>query len=365
MRYRVSKYFNETFDLSHAAFFSIAVHLVFFSMHPFGIFDKPLVQEKKYKKVRLEVVKKPEVVPVPQKKLEVKRPVLPQKPLLSKPVAIPVSKPIRQVESKAINTPRPTVAPLINTAPKNFAVAASASIQKTSFKAIHYTAIPRAVNDNTQTSPYWVSSPIGKAEVGRFVVRGPRMNVSAKINNAPSIIPGAGNTRTARLASSGVQARLDRREFHPRGRTGKFDKLEPGSGGYSTLVATHGSNRLTFNPQIRSVAEIMPEQDQLSADELNNLWNGYTTKVRMMIARAKIYPPVARENGQQGKIHLSFKLGKNGEILKLLVEHSSGYEVLDEAARRAVLDAGPFPPIPEKLNKQYVLLKLPVAFILR
>lgn len=363
MRYRVSRYFNGTFGLSHAAIFSIVAHLVFFSMHPFGIFDNPPVQEKKYKKVRLEVVKKPVVVPVPPKKLEVKRPVLPQKSFLSKPVAISVSQPIRQVESGDINVLRPAVAPLINTAPKNFGVAASAEIQKTSFKATQYTALPRAVNDNTQTSPFLVASPIGNAEVGRFKVRGTRMNVSAKINNAPSIILGAGNTQTARLASSGVQTRFDRKKFHPRGRTGKFNELKPGSGTHSTLVATHGSARLTFNPQIRNVAEIM--QDQLSGDELNNLWNGYTTKVRMMIARAKIYPPVARENGQEGKIHLSFKLGKNGEIIKLLVEHSSGHEVLDEAARRAVLDAGPFPPIPEKLNKQYVLLKLPVAFILR
>jgi protein TonB len=114
------------------------------------------------------------------------------------------------------------------------------------------------------------------------------------------------------------------------------------------------------------VAELnLDIQDQLSIEELNALWNGYTTKVRQMIARAKIYPSGARDKGQQGKIDLSFKLGKNGGVLKLLVEHSSGHAMLDEAARDAVENAGPFPPIPEKLNKQYVLLKLPVSFILR
>ena len=109
----------------------------------------------------------------------------------------------------------------------------------------------------------------------------------------------------------------------------------------------------------------LDNQDQLSVEELNELWDGYTTTVRQMIARAKVYPPQAREKGQQGKINLSFKLGKNGGVLKLLVDHSSGYEMLDEAARDAVKNAGPFPPIPEKLNKQYVSLKLPVSFILR
>ena len=110
---------------------------------------------------------------------------------------------------------------------------------------------------------------------------------------------------------------------------------------------------------------LIPEQDPLLKEELNNLWNGYTNKVRQMIAKAKIYPPKAREKGQQGKIHLSFKIGKDGKVLKLFVEHSSGYEILDEAARIAITNAGPFPPIPEKLEKQYALLKLPISFVLR
>ena len=51
MRSAISKYFNDSFDLSHAAFISIAVHFLFFATQPFGIFDKPLVQEEKYKKI--------------------------------------------------------------------------------------------------------------------------------------------------------------------------------------------------------------------------------------------------------------------------------------------------------------------------
>ncbi|GIS85162.1 MAG: hypothetical protein CM1200mP16_14620 [Nitrospina sp.] len=69
-----------------------------------------------------------------------------------------------------------------------------------------------------------------------------------------------------------------------------------------------------------------------------------------MIAKAKIYPPKPREKGQQGKIYLSFKIAKDGNVLKLLVEHSSGYEILDEAARIAITEAGPFPPFPETIK---------------
>ena len=84
-----------------------------------------------------------------------------------------------------------------------------------------------------------------------------------------------------------------------------------------------------------------------------------------MIANAKIYPSKARDKGKQGKTLLSFQIGKSGEIIQLLIESSSGHKILDEAARMAVTNAEPFPPIPEKLNKQYALLELPISFILR
>ena len=158
-------------------------------------------------------------------------------------------------------------------------------------------------------------------------------------------------------------ARFYRNIKQPLKKAGNPDRIFVGK--RSTLVATRSPANYSFKPQVKNMTVLLPEQDPLLKEELNNLWTGYTTKVRQMIARAKIYPPKARKKGQQGKIHLSFKIGKDGKVLKLFVEHSSGYEILDEAARIAITNAGPFPPIPEKLNKQYALLKLPISFVLR
>jgi len=334
MKNIISKYFNDSFDLSHAAFISIVVHFMFFTTQPFGIFDKPLVQEKKYKKIHLEFVKKLEVVRVPQKMLEVKRPVLRKKPVLTKPVAITVSAPIRQIESVPMQVIRATVTPVMTKPPKSIEVSTLASIQKTVFKInmTNYSAKPRTVKNVSKSNFMKASSPVGKAQVSKFMVKG----------------------------------EFDLNTFKPRARDDEIDWLRPGVVGRSTLVDTRSVINHSFKPQVRNLVELnLDVQDQLSSEELNELWNGYTTKVREMIARAKVYPSMARDKGQQGKINLSFKLGKNGGVLKLLVEHSSGHAMLDEAARDAVENAGPFPPIPEKLNKQYVLLKLPVSFILR
>ena len=334
MRNLISKYFNQSFDLSHAAFISIVVHFMFFTTQPFELFDKPLVQEKKYKKIRLEVVKKPELVRDPKKMLEVKRPVLRKKSVLPKPVAIPVSTPIRQIKSVPMQVTRATVTPVMTKAPKSIEVITPASIQKTVFNInmTNYSVKPRMVKNVSKSYYQTAFSPVGKVVVGRFAAKGT----------------------------------FKRNAFQPRTRMGKVDKLKQSTSGHSTLVDTRGGVNHSFKPQVRNVAALnLDKQDQLSGDELDELWNGYTTTVRQMIARAKIYPPSARKKGQQGKINLSFKLGKDGGVLKLLVEHSSGHAMLDEAARNAVKNAGPFPPIPEKLNKQYVSLKLPVSFILR
>ncbi len=334
MRSAVSKYFNDYFHLSHAAFISIVVHFIFFAIQPFGLFDKPLVKEKKYKKIHLEVIKKPTVTRVPQQKMEVKRPVLSKKPVLPKPIVIPVSRPIMQIESVPMQINRATVNPVMAKASKSLEIRTSAAIQKTvANKNIpKYSAIPRTLRNVVRNNYQKASSPVGKTKTGRFVARGT----------------------------------LNRNAFQPRTRVGNIDSFRQGVGVLATLVDTHSVANHSFNPQVRKIAELsLDKQDQLSDEELNELWNGYTTTVRQMIARAKIYPPNAREKGQQGKIDLSFKLGKDGGVLKLLVEHSSGHAMLDEAARNAVKNAGPFPPIPEKLNKQYVLLTLPVSFILR
>ena len=334
MRNLISKYFNQSFDLSHAAFISIVVHFMFFTTQPFELFDKPLVQEKKYKKIRLEFVKKLEVVRVPQKNLEVKRPVLLKNPVLPIPVAIPVSTPIRKIESVPMQVTMAKVTPVITKAPKSIEVSTPQSIQKTVFNInmTSYSAKPRTVKNVSKSNFMTASSPVGKAQVSKFVVKGV----------------------------------FDLNTFKPRARVDKIDWLKPGAVRHATLVDTRSVINHSFKPQVRNLVELnLDVQDQLSSEELNELWNGYTTKVRQMIARAKIYPSGARDKGQQGKIDLSFKLGKNGGVLKLLVEHSSGYAMLDDAARDAVKNAGPFPPIPEKLNKQYVLLKLPVSFVLR
>ena len=49
-----------------------------------------------------------------------------------------------------------------------------------------------------------------------------------------------------------------------------------------------------------------------------------------------VYPPLARKRGWQGTVLLEVLVGADGNVVSCVVQHSSGYEVLDRAALRAV-----------------------------
>ena len=328
----ISKILKTPFNISHAAVISLGVHFVFLSVYSVEIFNKPTFPEKKYKKFQIELVKRTQVSPAKRKLLKVREPTLhaSKNPVLPKLSLVSVSKPIRKFESKPKQFIKPPPATLEKRVLRSVQVRTSVSIQKTDFKDPVYSVLPKLVK-NISEKPLKIVFPLkGAVETGKKLARGARFYRSIK---------------------------------QPLKKAGNPDRIFVGK--RSTLVATRSPVNYSFKSQVKNMTVLSPEQDPLLNEELNNLWTGYTTKVRQMIARAKIYPPKAREKGQQGKIYLSFKIGKDGKVLKLFVEHSSGYEILDEAALIAITDAGPFPPIPEKLDKQYALLKLPISFVLR
>ena len=357
----ISKILKKPFNFSHAAVISLSVHFVFLSVYSFDIFNKPAFPERKYKKFRLEITKRPQVIQEKIKPFKARKPILRKfnKPVLPKPTFVSVSKPIREFESQPKQLVRS--AALVKRVASNIKLRKSALIQKAGFNIPMYSVMPKLVKNISEKPPKIVFPLASKVETEKTLARGTRLKVIAKLHNASFKLSDSDNPRIG-LASSG-HTRFDGNKNQPLIRGGNLNRISVGK--RTTLVASRSPANYSFKSQVKNMAVLIPEQDPLSDEELNNLWAGYTTKVRQMIAKAKIYPPKAREKGQQGKIYLSFKIGKDGKVLKLFVEHSSGYEILDEAARIAITEAGPFPPIPKKLNKQFAFLELPISFVLR
>lgn len=73
----------------------------------------------------------------------------------------------------------------------------------------------------------------------------------------------------------------------------------------------------------------------------------YLQKMKQKIEMVWEYPEYARQRGIGGQLKINFSIGKDGKIEKMILVDSSGLQVLDDAALKALRDASPFPPFPE------------------
>lgn len=65
------------------------------------------------------------------------------------------------------------------------------------------------------------------------------------------------------------------------------------------------------------------------------------------------YPDTAIRKHLQGHLILNVLISRTGKLLKTVIAHSSGSQILDDAAKRIVRLASPFPPFPEAMRKHY------------
>jgi TonB family protein len=80
--------------------------------------------------------------------------------------------------------------------------------------------------------------------------------------------------------------------------------------------------------------------------------------IEARIERSKSYPRTARERGIQGVVRVRFKLKPSGEVDRVEIARSSGYDVLDAASVKTVYRASPMP---------YVSgwLEVPMTYVLK
>ena len=82
--------------------------------------------------------------------------------------------------------------------------------------------------------------------------------------------------------------------------------------------------------------------------------------LRKSIYGKLVYPRQAKMMGLKGVTDLRFRILKNGSVERISVNKSSGYSILDDAAKDAVLDAAPLPVPTEDIT-----IVLSVSFTLR
>ena len=78
----------------------------------------------------------------------------------------------------------------------------------------------------------------------------------------------------------------------------------------------------------------------------------YLERVRRWIKQFQHYPREATRQKQEGTALLDVTLARDGTVLGVALERSSGYPLLDQAAIKAVLDASPVPAFPPAYRRE-------------
>lgn len=84
--------------------------------------------------------------------------------------------------------------------------------------------------------------------------------------------------------------------------------------------------------------------------EVNETVKSYKSYVLKRIAEKKIYPLSARKKGYEGKVKIHLEIDRDGKILALEVCEPCEYEVLNNAALKAVEKAAPFKKMREVMT---------------
>jgi protein TonB len=91
----------------------------------------------------------------------------------------------------------------------------------------------------------------------------------------------------------------------------------------------------------------------------------WKSKVETLLERSKRYPGISQARQEEGVVHVSFVIDRNGHLLGSRIEKSSGFEALDGEALALLTRAQPFPSLPAEISGAHARLSVPIRFKLK
>jgi protein TonB len=91
-------------------------------------------------------------------------------------------------------------------------------------------------------------------------------------------------------------------------------------------------------------------QETISLDTDDKRYVTYAQAIKERIAGQWKYPQEARKKKLEGRLVALFSLNREGSLTRLDITKTSGHDVLDREAERAIESAAPFPPFPSTIT---------------
>ena len=105
------------------------------------------------------------------------------------------------------------------------------------------------------------------------------------------------------------------------------------------------------NPQVEEKEEL-DNDEPISLDTKEAKYISYFSRIKQQIQRVWVYPSQGIKRTLSGELTLKFEISKDGNLLSLRLINSSGSNILDANAVKAVRGAAPYYPFPITINKK-------------
>jgi len=89
----------------------------------------------------------------------------------------------------------------------------------------------------------------------------------------------------------------------------------------------------------------------------------YLRHLKVKIQGVWVYPSAAARSGIGGSLTVEFSIARNGQLLGVNLLDSSGHTILDESAMRAIKDAAPYFPFPERMRAKRLRIKANFIYV--
>jgi protein TonB len=104
---------------------------------------------------------------------------------------------------------------------------------------------------------------------------------------------------------------------------------------------------------VAAAAQSVPAADLLAA---------YRQRLTQLLAGQHEYPRIAALRGWEGEVRLRLRVARKGNLLGVVLDHSSGFDVLDQHALAMLAALGGLPPVPEGLDGNEIQVVVPVSY---
>ncbi len=117
------------------------------------------------------------------------------------------------------------------------------------------------------------------------------------------------------------------------------------------LDGLHPEKYALQDPPIEE-GEGLDSDEPIPLDTKEKKYVSYFGRIKQQIQRAWIYPIQGTKKRLSGEVTLRFEISKDGNLLDLRLINSSGADVLDINAIKAVKEAAPYYPFPQTISKK-------------